>query len=491
MHDTLREDELARIVGPEGVVGDAATLERYTRDESFASPVTPRSVARPVTSEQVQEIVKWAAATGTPLVPVSSGPPHFRGDTVPSEGGATIVDLGAMKGILRVDRRNRVAMVEPGVTFGELIPALREEGLAPYLPLAPRRTKSVLASMLEREPITRPKHHWDAQDPLLCIEVVFGTGDVFRTGSAAGPGTLEEQRKAGGAQMRGMGPGQTDLQRIVQGAQGTMGIVTWATFKCRLLPAAHEAYLVASDTLEPLVALGQELLRTLLGDELLVLSAQSLACLLGDEPESIARLRQSLPPWILYFGVDGTGARPRERIAYQVADWLAAAQRFGLVPAKTLGPRVQAARVAEVLAGPSAEPYWKLRLRGACEELFFLTTLDRTPEMVRIFREHAARERYPEAEAGVYLQPTVQGTSCHCAFDLPYRRGDAAQVTSVQRVLTATSEALMDAGAFFSRPYGALADAAYRRDAVTTEVLKKVKGVFDPHRILNPGKLCF
>ena len=34
-----------------------------------------------------------ARKTGTPLIPTSSGPLHFRGDTVPGVGGATIVDL--------------------------------------------------------------------------------------------------------------------------------------------------------------------------------------------------------------------------------------------------------------------------------------------------------------------------------------------------------------------------------------------------------------
>jgi FAD/FMN-containing dehydrogenase len=483
--------DLARIVGEDRLLDDPETIGSYARDESFAAPTSPRCVVRPTTPEQVQEVVKWAAATSTPLVPVSSGPPRFRGDSVPAEGGAVVVDLSAMKGILRVDRRNRVAMVEPGVTFGELIPALAAEGLAPFLPLAPRSTKSVIASMLEREPTTAPRHHWDAQDPLLCLEVVFGTGDVFRTGSAAGPGTLEEQRKAGGAQMRGMGPGQTDLQRIVQGAQGTMGIVTWATFKCRLLPKLRESSVVGSDSLEPLVSLSSDLLRATIGDDLLVLNAASCASLLASDGPRALALRRELPPWVLYFGADGTGVLPRERIEYQVTDFLRMAQKRGLSPSRTLGTRVRASDLAAVLAAPSADPYWKLRLRGACEDVFFLTTVDRAPEMVRVFRDRADRARFRSDDVGVYVQPTVQGTSCHCELHLPYARENEREARAVRRLVEDASSALMDAGGFFSRPYGAWADAAYRRDAVTAMVLRKVKDIFDPHRILNPGKLCF
>jgi len=39
---------------------------------------------------------------------------------VPSTGGAVVVDMSGMKKIVFVDRARRVAMVEPGVTFGEL-----------------------------------------------------------------------------------------------------------------------------------------------------------------------------------------------------------------------------------------------------------------------------------------------------------------------------------------------------------------------------------
>jgi FAD/FMN-containing dehydrogenase len=50
---------------------------------------------------------------------------------------------------------------------------------------------------------------------------------------------------------------------------------------------------------------------------------------------------------------------------------------------------------------------------------------------------------------------------------------------------------LMDAGAFFSRPYGEIADIVYDRAASYTMTLRRVKKVFDPKNIMNPGNLCF
>ena len=135
------------------------------------------------------------------------------------------------------------SIVEPGVTFGELIPAVAAKGLRLNMPLAPRSTKSVVGSMLSREPVIMPHYHWDIADPIGSTEVVFGTGDMFRTGAAAGPGDIAEQRAAGGRQKEAAGPSAMSLHRLLQGAQGTMGIVTWASARCELMPGQGAALL--------------------------------------------------------------------------------------------------------------------------------------------------------------------------------------------------------------------------------------------------------
>ena len=219
-------DGLAALVGRDNVAADPASLDEYAQDESFAPRLTPWAVVRPGSAEEVQRVVAWANETATPLVPVSSGGPHFHGDTVPSVPGAVMLDLRRMDKVLRVDRRNRMAVIEPGVTYPQLQAALAEHGMRVTPPLYPRANKSVVASLLERQPTLIPRYNFQLPEPLRSCGVVWGNGDVMFTGEAgAGPLSLQAQWDAGLVQADPKGPGQTDFFRLLTGAQGTFGVV--------------------------------------------------------------------------------------------------------------------------------------------------------------------------------------------------------------------------------------------------------------------------
>jgi FAD/FMN-containing dehydrogenase len=485
-----RREELIKIVGSKRVTTNPKSLKEYSRDESFVRPIRPEYVVKPQNASELQLIVKWANETLTPLVPVSSGGPHFRGDSVPSQDGAVIVDITGMNKILRVDRRNRVAMVEPGVTFGELQTELKKNGLRLNMPLIPRRRKSVVGSMLEREPVIMPKYHWDIVDPLACTEVIFGSGDIYRTGAAAGPGTIEEQWKSGGAQKSPAGP-LDDWCRLIQGSQGTMGIVTWATIRCELLPNLEEPFMVGSSSLPGLFELSHWLIRLRLADECLILNNVNLAHILAKPwPEECESLRDSLPPWVLFFCISGYEYYPEEKVAYQIEEMTAIAKREEMEPVKTLDG-ISAYELLGILQRPSDDPYWKTQGKGSCHDIFCLATYDTIPELVRVMGELAAEYEYPIADMGIYLQPIVQGTSYHCEFNLFFDPANQEEVNKLKKLSVHAVQSLMDKGAFFSRPYGTWVDMVYQRDAATAAALRKIKGIVDPNNIMNPGKLCF
>lgn len=484
------KEELAGIVSSENVFDDPETLDAYSRDFSFVKPVKPRVVVKPGSADEVQALVRWANQIATPLVPVSSGPPRFHGDTVPGVPGAVIVDLSGMKKVMRIDRRNRVAMVEPGVTYSELQPELAREGLRLTTPLLPRASKSVVASLLEREPTLIPRQLWASLDPLRCNEIIWGDGHKLVTGDAGNWSSFEEAWERKQAPAGATGPGQADFYRFVSAAQGSMGIVTWASVKCEILPALHKLFFVPAQRPDDLLDFTYQLLKFRFADELLLLNNASLAAILGNGADHIKALMKELPPWVVLVGIAGRSILPEERVAYQEKDIADIAGKFGQQLVSEI-PGAGSDEVLKAILNPSREPYWKLDLKGGYQDILFLTTLNRTPEFIKTMNSVAEASGYPASDIGVYIQPLHQGANVHCEFILPFDRDNPEEATRMQQLLTIASEELIEQGAFFSRPYGIWADLAYGRDAQTTMVLKKLKGIFDPNNVMNPGKLCF
>ncbi len=482
-------DALSQIVGKEWVFVDPETLNGYGEDLSASPSRSPDAVAKPRTVDEVEHLVRWANEENMPLIPVSSSSPGLRGATVPRMGGV-IVDLTRMNKIIRIDPRNRVMLIEPGVTFEQILPELDRAGLRLSMPILPHPQKSVVAWALEREPAIMPRYHWDIADPLLCVEVVYGNGDRFRTGEAAGPGSLEAQWERGGAQKFPLGPHQVDYHRMIQGSQGTMGIVTWASIKCEIKPALQKCFFVPTRRVEQVFDFAYRMMKLDLADELFIVNGLTLAAILANETEAIEKLRKQLPPWILVFATAGLQYFPEDCIAYRTTDIIENAQKIGVDPVEVL-PGVRAEKLLSVLSKPSEEPYWKLRLRGGCREIFFLSTLNKTEPFIKTMYEAADRYDFPVTDIGVYLQPIVQGTSCHVEFDLFYNPGDAIEEENVRGLHRAAVDELMRQGGFFNRPYPAIADQVFSRFAEYTAAARKVKNVFDPNHIMNPGKLCF
>jgi FAD/FMN-containing dehydrogenase len=487
----IAKEKLVKIVGAAGVSNRPDTLDEYSRDVSFVNSVRPAYVVRPRNAGDVQKLVKLANETLTPLVPVSSGPPHFRGDTVPGIGGAIIVDLSKMKKIINVDRARRVAMVEPGVTFSELIPAAAKEGIRLNMPLLPRKSKTVVGSLLEREPVVMPKYQWDISDPLACVEVIFGGGDEFRTGQAAGPGTVKEQWAVGGIQKAPYGPGVASWHRLIQGSQGTMGIVTWASMRCELLPGLEEPFVVSSSNLSQLMELTTWLIRLRMVNECFILNNTSLAAIFARKwPRDYQSLRDALPTWTLFYNVAGYEFFPEERVSSYLKDITSITQRLGIESVKAAGG-VSANEILKAVQQPSSEPYWKLRYKGACEDVFFLTINDKLEGLISAMNDDAEKAGYPISDMGVYIQPVVQGTGVHCEFNLFYNPENPGESNRVRELSASAVRSLLARGAFFSRPYGESAGVVLNKDAATVAVLNKLKKMFDPNCVMNPGKVCF
>lgn len=478
---------LSEFLKPDQISDRPDILDRYSQDYSYDLRGSPFLVVFPTCRKQLQSIIKVAAERRIPLVPVSSGPPHFRGDTIPEQGGI-IVDFSLMTHIINIDETNRYAWIEPGVTYGQLMPELRKHNLKIDAPLLPRASKSVVTSRLEREPVIIPKYQYDYLDPLLTLEVVYGTGDDFRTGSASGPGPVEALKAD---KVNPWGPGTIDFYRFVSGAQGTLGFVTWALTKVEVLPEIHQLYFVPVQNAKTATDIMNRLLRRRIGDECLALNNVSLAAILAENwPADYIKLKKNLPDWTVLVCISGYRLRPEERIAIQQKYLFDICGELGAKPSPFLpGAEGREGFIPDLLTGPwLKEPYWKLAYKAYCQDIFFLSTLGQAADFIPVMQSVAAKFDYLLDDLGGYLQPLVQGRGCHCEYNLFF---DESNQGRVKQLFIEASETLKQKGAFFSRPYGPWANMVYADNAAGVAALKKLKGIFDPDNILNPGKLCF
>jgi FAD/FMN-containing dehydrogenase len=451
------------------------------------SAVRPSHIVRPSKVDELQELLRLANKSGLNLTVASSTGSHSKGGFSATKENI-LIDLSIWKRIPWINRRNRVCLIEPGVTYGELLQALQPHGMTIPMPLSPRSGKSVIASVMDREPTSWPNRQWDISDPVAGTEFIFGNGEIFRTGAAGGPGTLEQQRAIGGAQKSPLGPSQTDFHRVIQGSQGTMGIVTWITMRAELRPTVEQPFLIGADSLLELIPFIYDVQRQWLGEHSFVLNRTAAAMLMSAQGMGdFEAIRSSLPRYVCLQNIAGSERMPRKRVEYQRNDIESIASKNKLSMATSQG-KIAANALLDIAIRPCGEIDWRHRLRGHCLSLFFLTTLDRAPGLVDTFMELAGKRAIEKESIGLYIQPVVQNHACHVELMCLFEPGVPSGVELMRKLEKESVVRLAEAGAFFSRPYGSAGDVVFKQNPLNYEVLKKVKGIFDPNRVLNNGK---
>ncbi|RJQ39952.1 MAG: FAD-binding oxidoreductase [Dehalococcoidia bacterium] len=470
------KDDLAAILGSDYVSDDPEILAKYAADWSLVQPRQPDVVARPGNTEEVQAVIKNASDRGIPVTPRSSGVGYYGGG-IPSQGGI-IVDLGRMNKILQIDPRNKKVKIEAGATWAQVQAEAARSGMMVCSPLLPHPAKSVVTSALEREPILIPKTEYS--DQVLTQELVLASGELFWTGTALGKAMKDQ------CFPDAFVPGA----RLWNGAQGTLGITTWANIKAEFLPVKDRTFFIAFDRPDDMVEALYRIERRMLGYECLALNRTNLAAILGSGGE---KAKDKLSPWTIILIVSALDYFPDEKIAYEEESLAEIAKSLKFKTTHTLaGITGLDAKLPAVLRKPWAdEPYWKHRQAGASTDIFFHTTLDRAAEFEEAINKIAVAGGFDTADVGGYLQPLDRGRAGFLQFGLRYHPEDNAEVSRAREFHRQASETVARMGGFFTTPYGGWADLVYSHTAGYTSTLKIVKDAYDPKHILNPGKLCF
>ncbi|MDF3041275.1 MAG: FAD-linked oxidase, partial [Thermomicrobiales bacterium] len=233
--------------------------------------------------------MRVAAAHRVPLYPISRGKNWGWGDACPVTAGQVILDLSALDRIIAVDEELGYAVVQPGVTQGQLAEHLRATGSAWWLDAtAAGPDTSVLGNILERGG-TR-----DERFARVCgMVVVLADGSEVRTGYGHYPGSRVTH-----VARWGIGPSLDGLF-----SQSNLGVVTALGFWLQPRPAhaelgyyavPDEALEAAIDALRPFrirgVIPGQPLQLTPTGDQPVWLGITTLQ----GHPQVVAAHREEL-----------------------------------------------------------------------------------------------------------------------------------------------------------------------------------------------------
>lgn len=171
------------------VVGDkwvfASDQDRDTYLDHFgfdqSAHVAAAAVA-PISTEEVQAIVKLANQHKIPLWPISRGKNLGYGTAAPVVSGSVVLDLSRMKKI-ELDLENGTVLLEPGVGFYDLYDYF-EANKVPFWVSAPGNAwGSIVGNALDRG--VGYTTYGDHARRICGMEVVLPDGDLVRTGMGA------------------------------------------------------------------------------------------------------------------------------------------------------------------------------------------------------------------------------------------------------------------------------------------------------------------
>jgi len=211
-------DQLSSIFPPDRLSTQADQLAVASRDESSLPAVTPKVVVWALSAEEIAETVKLCIASGTPITTRGAGS-ALEGSTIPVEGGI-VLDLSRMTEIVNYWPEDLQVEVRPGLIYDHLNDRLKRDGL--FFPPSPGGSGDIatIGGMVSTNAsgIYSVKYG-GTREYVLALEVVTGTGEILTLGNRA------VKRSSG-----------YNLVELICGSEGTLAIVTSVTLKLAGIP---------------------------------------------------------------------------------------------------------------------------------------------------------------------------------------------------------------------------------------------------------------
>lgn len=211
-HATLArlQDALGASVSLEPDVLDGSREDR----SGWRSATAPLAVVHAESVAEVQQVMRIAHETGTPVVPRGAGT-GLAGGAIASPG-AIVLDLSRMNRILEISEADELAVVEAGVLNGALNDAIAPRGLWFAPDPASRAISSIGGNIATNAGGLLCAKYGVTREAVLGLAVVLADGRLLRTGHRTVKGVTGY-----------------DLTALMTGSEGTLGVIVEATVRLR------------------------------------------------------------------------------------------------------------------------------------------------------------------------------------------------------------------------------------------------------------------
>ncbi|MFF2052384.1 FAD-binding oxidoreductase [Leifsonia sp. NPDC058194] len=214
-------DWLAAALGDEAIAAgvlttDPALLDAVRTDRSgWIAEGSPLALVNATRVEHVQAALRAASEFRVPIVPRGAGTGLAGGAN--GTAGAIVLSVAGMNRILEISPEDQLAVVEPGVVNSDLNDALEPHGLFFAPDPASRAISTIGGNIATNAGGLLCAKYGVTREAVLALDVVLADGRLIRTGHRTVKGVTGY-----------------DLTALFVGSEGTLGVIVGATV--RLLP---------------------------------------------------------------------------------------------------------------------------------------------------------------------------------------------------------------------------------------------------------------
>ncbi|SFJ55878.1 D-lactate dehydrogenase (cytochrome) [Paenibacillus sp. UNC496MF] len=449
-------EDLIQIIGdPERLSTNATVRQQHSQDlTSYHAQHLPDVVIYPKDREELREIVAYANRTRCPIVPFGLGT-SVEGQVVPVKGGISL-NFTHMNRILEIRKDDFAVRVEPGVTRLQLNQALKKYGL--FFPIDPGVDATLGGMAATNASGCSAVRYGTTREQILGMEAVLADGSFMRTGS------LAKKSSAG-----------YNLTQLLAGSEGTLAVITELTLRVYAMPETFlYAKVVFPDLHKVCKAANQMLYRSIRPSKLELVDEYTIQAI-NSYTQTTYMEKPTL--FLELSGWKSTVAADWERVYEIIRD--EAAIEWNYTFDEAYGQQLWDSRRQAALAIAAAAPGKKLMTTDVCVPLSVL------PEAVSYAREAMQAEDLQGAILG-----HIGDGNYHAVFpidlSLPEEVAKADKINglivrfALERGGTCTGEHGVGLGKrqYLTEEHG---------DAVMW--MKRIKELFDPSDILNPGKI--